>query len=137
MGSSLDRTFTLTSTGTSASAAIKVSLAPSGAFTIPAGGDTCTGVSLGWKKSCTVIMRYTPAADYYGPDTLAITTTDTGDSLSASTTVPITVTPVDDAPVNTVPGAQSLNENTSLVLAGTVISSLVGLPPLTAGGISS
>ena len=62
VGSSLDRTFTLTNTGGSASAAITASVAPTGAFTIPTGGNKCTGVSLGPKKTCTITVRYTPAA---------------------------------------------------------------------------
>jgi hypothetical protein len=51
----------LTSTGSTASAAVKVSLTPTGAFTIPAGGDRCTGVALGKKRTCIITVRYTPA----------------------------------------------------------------------------
>jgi hypothetical protein len=56
------RTFILTNTGGTATAALKVTLGPSAAFTIPAGGDKCTAVSLGPKKSCAVTVSYTPAA---------------------------------------------------------------------------
>lgn len=61
VGSYSEQTFTLTNQGTTGSAVIKVSLTPAGTFTIPAGGDTCTGVSLGKKNTCTVTVRYTPA----------------------------------------------------------------------------
>lgn len=61
VGESLDRTFTLTNQGSTGSAAIKVTLTPTGAFTIPAGGDKCTGVALGKKNTCTITVRYTPA----------------------------------------------------------------------------
>jgi hypothetical protein len=60
VGDSRERTFTLTNTGSTGSAAIKVSLTPTGVFTIPAGGDRCTGVALGKQKTCTVTVRYTP-----------------------------------------------------------------------------
>ena len=62
VGQSLDQTFTLTNTGGTASAAIKVTLSPATVFTIPAGGDLCTAISLGPKKTCTVTVTYTPAA---------------------------------------------------------------------------
>jgi hypothetical protein len=61
VGEFLDRTFTLTNRGATGSAAINISLTPAGAFTIPAGGDKCTGVALGKKNTCTVTVRYTPA----------------------------------------------------------------------------
>lgn len=54
------QTFTLTNTGGSASAALRVILNGQ-AFSIPAGGDTCTGTSLGPGKSCTVTVTYTPS----------------------------------------------------------------------------
>jgi hypothetical protein len=62
VGQPSDKTFTVTNMGGTATAALKVTLAPSAAFTIPAGGDKCTAVSLGPKKSCTVTVSYTPAA---------------------------------------------------------------------------
>ena len=42
-----------------------------------------------------------------------MTSTD-GNAVTDSDTVAITVTPVNDAPVNTVPGAQVVNEDTAL-----------------------
>lgn len=65
-------------------------------------------------------LVYAPAQDYNGPDTLSLTTTNIIDSLSTTNSVPISVTPVDDAPVNNVPGPQSLAANTIRVFsAGT------------------
>ena len=62
VGQSLDQTFTLTNRGGTATASLRVALSASTAFAIPPGGDKCTAVSLGPKKTCTVTVRYTPAA---------------------------------------------------------------------------
>ena len=61
---------------------------------------------------------YTPAANYNGPDTLQLTTDDQGNTgsggaLSDSDSVGLTINPSNDAPVNTVPGGQTLNEDGS------------------------
>ena len=68
-------------------------------------------------------LRFTPPANFNGAAGLAITTNDLGNTgaggpQSDSDTVAITVTPVNDAPVNTVPGAQVINEDTTLVFSG-------------------
>src|SRR5690606_21515846 len=59
----------------------------------------------------------TPNPDYFGSASLIMTVDDNGNTGSgagtASQTVGIDVTAVDDAPVLTVPGAQSLNEDAS------------------------
>jgi hypothetical protein len=67
-------------------------------------------------------MTYTPAVNFNGSDGLGITVNDLGNTGSGgpkSTTsgVGITVNHIDVAPVNTVPGAQSLNDNASLVFS--------------------
>src|SRR5207248_2052184 len=67
-------------------------------------------------------LTYLPAQDFNGPATLTITTDDqgntgTGGAKSDTDTVAITVNAVNDAPVNSVPGAQSTNENSSLVFS--------------------
>lgn len=49
VGQSLDRTFTVMNRGGTATALLKVALVGT-AFTIPAGGDLCTAVSLGPKE---------------------------------------------------------------------------------------
>ena len=67
-------------------------------------------------------MSYAPALNYNGAATLTITTDDRGNTpapaLNDTDVVNITVTAVNDAPVNTVPGAQTVNEDTSLAFAG-------------------
>ncbi|NLX56285.1 MAG: hypothetical protein GXY58_14345, partial [Planctomycetaceae bacterium] len=64
-------------------------------------------------------VQYLGHTNYAGADTLRITVDDqgntgTGGPLSDTGTVPITVAPVNDPPVLTVPGAQTVNEDTSL-----------------------
>ena len=58
-------------------------------------------------------LSYQGTLNYNGPDTLTVTSTD-GNAVTDSDTVAITVSPVNDAPVNTVPGAQVVNEDTAL-----------------------
>jgi hypothetical protein len=65
-------------------------------------------------------VTYTPGADYNGPDSFTYTVANGGANETA--TVSVTVTPVNDAPVNSVPGAQSVNENGNLAIAGLSIS---------------
>ena len=60
-------------------------------------------------------ITYTPAADFNG--TTSFTYTVTSGGVTETTTVTVTVNPVNDAPVNTVPGAQSTAEDTTLVFA--------------------
>ncbi|MGV8836645.1 putative Ig domain-containing protein, partial [Cellvibrio sp.] len=67
-------------------------------------------------------LTYTPTSNYNGADTLSIVTNDlgnsgTGGAKSDSDTVAITVNAVNDAPVNTVPGAQTGTEDTALVFS--------------------
>ena len=58
-------------------------------------------------------LSYQGTLNYNGPDTLTVTSTD-GNSATDVDTVGITVTAVNDAPVNTVPGAQVVAEDTAL-----------------------
>ncbi len=61
-------------------------------------------------------LAYTGNLNFNGPDTLTVTT---GDGTAQDIdTVAITVNAVNDAPVNTVPGAQSVNEDTALAIGG-------------------
>ncbi|HEX5373935.1 MAG TPA: Ig-like domain-containing protein, partial [Aquabacterium sp.] len=67
-------------------------------------------------------LIYTPTAQYNGNATLTLQTSDLGNTgsggpLTDSDTVAITVNAVNDAPVNSVPGAQSVNEDTALVFS--------------------
>ncbi|MEQ1651594.1 MAG: tandem-95 repeat protein, partial [Hyphomicrobium sp.] len=58
-------------------------------------------------------MTYTPSANFSGTDTFTYTVTSGG--VTETATVTVTVTAVNDAPVNTVPGAQTAPEDTSIV----------------------
>jgi virginiamycin B lyase len=60
VGQSLSQTFTLTNSGGSASAALTISLSGSTAFAIAV--DSCTGRSLGPRKSCGVDVEYAPTS---------------------------------------------------------------------------
>ncbi|WP_345530972.1 putative Ig domain-containing protein [Viridibacterium curvum] len=67
-------------------------------------------------------LSYSPTANYNGSDTLSIVTSDQGNTGSGgaksdSDTVAITVNPVNDSPVNSVPGAQTVNEDTPLAIS--------------------
>src|SRR5439155_1685699 len=67
-------------------------------------------------------LSYSPAANYNGSDTLSLTTNDQGNTGSGGAqsdtdTVALTVNAVNDAPVNSVPGAQSTNEDTAKVFS--------------------
>ncbi|MEX2138898.1 MAG: tandem-95 repeat protein [Pirellulales bacterium] len=67
-------------------------------------------------------LVFAPAANYNGAASLQITTNDQGNSgsggaLSDTDTVNITVNAVNDAPVNSIPGPQSTNEDTSVVFS--------------------
>ncbi|HEX2836410.1 MAG TPA: cadherin domain-containing protein [Thermoanaerobaculia bacterium] len=61
-------------------------------------------------------LTYTPAADANGTATISITLSDDGTPVATSAvqSFTITVTAVNDTPVNTVPGAQNTNEDTTL-----------------------
>ena len=74
------------------------------------GGQSLTITAVGAPAHGTAVLesgqiRYTPAADYNGPDSFTYTITDDGttagapDPLSDTATVSVTVTPVNDAPV--------------------------------------
>ncbi|HEX8521233.1 MAG TPA: hypothetical protein VF669_03185, partial [Tepidisphaeraceae bacterium] len=67
-------------------------------------------------------LSYLGSANYNGADALNISVNDlghngNGGALTDSASVPITVQAVNDAPVNSVPGPQSTNEDTPLILS--------------------
>ena len=69
-------------------------------------------------------MTYTPAANFNGTDSLGITTNDLGNSgvggpMITGNSVGITINHVNQAPVNTVPGPQTVNDNATLVFSST------------------
>jgi large repetitive protein len=61
-------------------------------------------------------LVYQPTTLYSGADSLSVSVTDPGDTLSASTSVPIAVTAL-SAPTISAPGSGSLSENGSLTLS--------------------
>ena len=67
-------------------------------------------------------LTYAPPANFNGTATLTVLTEDQGASpsgnLTDTDTVTFNVAAVNDPPVNTVPGAQSVDEDTDLVLSG-------------------
>jgi VCBS repeat-containing protein len=66
-------------------------------------------------------MDYSPDANYNGSDTITVLSDDQGNSGGTATTdsdtIAITLSAVNDAPQNTVPGAQSVNEDTQLAFS--------------------
>ncbi len=67
-------------------------------------------------------LNFAPTADFNGAASLQIVTSDQGNTGSGgpqsdSDTINITVNAVNDAPVNTVPGPQTTNEDTTLVFS--------------------
>src|SRR5256714_3507904 len=60
-------------------------------------------------------LSYQGTLNYNGPDTLTVTSRDSN-AVTDVDTVAITVNPVNNAPVNTVPGAQVVNEDTALAV---------------------
>ncbi len=63
-------------------------------------------------------VTYQPTNNYFGADTVQITTIDNAASpASSADSVNVTVNHVNAVPVNTVPGPQTTNENTALVFS--------------------
>jgi len=72
-------------------------------------------------------LQYQPALNFNGSDTLTQLTSDlgatgSGGTLTDSDSVSLTVSAVNDAPVNTVPGAQATPEDTPLSINGVSLS---------------
>ncbi|HEX8120625.1 MAG TPA: tandem-95 repeat protein, partial [Solirubrobacteraceae bacterium] len=70
-------------------------------------------------------VQYTPDADYSGSDTITLVTDDlghngSGGAKSDSDTIAVTITGDNDAPILTVPGAQTTNEDTGKTLSPSV-----------------
>src|SRR4029077_3342622 len=65
-------------------------------------------------------LSYTGNLNFNGADTLTVATSD--GTATDIDTIAITVNAVNDAPVNTVPGAQSVAEDTILSIAGVSVA---------------
>src|SRR5262245_8267850 len=100
-----------------------------GGATISAGANgtatlTLTGTQVQINAALATIS-YRGNLNFNGADTLTVLSTDTN-SATDSDTVAITVTAVNDAPVNTVPGAQSIPEDTTQAIAGVSVNDVDG-----------
>ncbi|MFM8251084.1 MAG: beta strand repeat-containing protein, partial [Planctomycetota bacterium] len=62
-------------------------------------------------------LIFTPAANFFGSTSFPYTMGD-GQGNTATATVNVTVTPVNDAPVNSIPAAQTINEDSVLTFSG-------------------
>ncbi|MBW4522495.1 MAG: VCBS domain-containing protein [Scytolyngbya sp. HA4215-MV1] len=71
-------------------------------------------------------LVYRGKANYNGTDTITITIDDLGNTggsaLTASKTIAVTINPINDPPIITVPIDQSINEDTNLTISGISIS---------------
>ncbi|WP_020473899.1 cadherin repeat domain-containing protein, partial [Zavarzinella formosa] len=73
-------------------------------------------------SSVTVIgndLKYTPVPNANGTAVITVRVTDSGDGANfVEKTFTVTVNPVNDAPVNTLPGSQTIDEDNPLTLSG-------------------
>ena len=67
-------------------------------------------------------LAYTGNLNFNGGDTLTVVTSD--GTATDTDTIAITVNPVNDAPINTVPAAQSVAEDTTLPIAGVSVADI-------------
>src|SRR5207248_1951478 len=110
-----------------ANGTVTVSLA--GGATITAGGNGTATLTLSGSQvdinATLASLSYQGTLNYNGPDTLTVTSIDTN-GVADVDMVAITVNPVNDAPVNTVPGAQVVNEDTALAVGGISVTDVDG-----------
>ena len=106
---------------------VNVSLA--GGATISAGANSSSTLTLSGTQAqinlALASISYQGNLNYNGADTLTVVSTD-ANAVVDTDTVAITVTSVNDAPVNTVPGAQTVNEDTALSIAGVSVNDVDG-----------
>ena len=92
----------------------------SGSATISAGGNGTNTLTLSGSQAdinaTLASLSYQGNLNYTGPDTLTMTSTDSNAATDVDV-VGITVTGVNDAPVNTVPGAQVVAEDTAIAIS--------------------
>jgi len=101
-----------------------LNVAPAGAALVVGNGSgmvTVAGTQADINATLASLV-YQGNLDYNGPDTLSVTSTD-GNGMSTTDTVGITVTAVNDVPVNTVPpGPLGATEDTALAIGGVSIT---------------
>jgi hypothetical protein len=103
---------------------IKVNLA--GGATISSGSNDSATLTLSGNQTAInaalATITYQGNANFNGSDSLTILSKDNaGTPLSDSDAIAITVISVDDAPINTVPGAQTVNEDTAIAISGLTV----------------
>ncbi len=102
-----------------------VNVTLSGGATISAGANGSNTLTLSGSQAdinaTLASLSYQGTLNYTGSDTLTITSTDANSATDVDT-VAITVSNVNDAPVNTVPGAQAATEDTPLAISGVSVS---------------
>jgi hypothetical protein len=112
---------------TVANGAVTVSLA--GGATISAGANGSSTLTLSGTQAqinaALAGLSYQGNLNFNGADTLTVLSTDSNGATD-SDTVAITVNPINDVPGNTVPGAQSVNEDTALSIAGISVNDVDG-----------
>jgi VCBS repeat-containing protein len=98
-----------------------VSVSLAGGATISAGANASSTLTLSGTQAqinaALASISYQGSLNFNGSDTLTVLSTDSN-AVTGSDTVAITVSSVNDAPVNTVPGAQTVNEDTALTFTG-------------------
>jgi hypothetical protein len=82
-------------------------------FTQPASGEVV--------RNSDDTFSYTPGPNFFGDDSFSYMVNN-GAGATSGATVSITVNPINDGPVNTVPGSQTIDEDNSLVFSGGSIS---------------
>jgi Domain of unknown function (DUF4347) len=103
---------------------IKVDLA--GGATISSGSNDSATLTLGGTQTAInaalATITYQGNANFNGSDSLTILSKDNaGTPLSDSDAIAITVISIDDAPINTVPGAQTVNEDEAIAISGLTV----------------
>ena len=109
------------------SGTLNVSLAGGASISAGANGSSTLTLSgtLAQINAALASLSYQGNADFNGGDTLTVLSTD-ANGATDSDSVAITVTSVNDGPVNTVPGAQTVNEDTSLSIGGISVKDVDG-----------
>ena len=126
-----DTNVTVTLTG--ANGAISLNGTAGLAFTTGDGTADATMTFSGTQAAINTALNglsFAPTANFNGAASIQVVTSD--GTLSDTDTVTITVNPVNDAPVNTVPVAQSTNEDTNLVFSSAT-SNLISITDVDAG----
>src|SRR5438309_2371223 len=106
-----------------------VTVTLSGTATISAGGNGTATLTLSGSQAdinaTLASLSYQGTLNYNGPDTLTVTSRDSN-AVTDVDTVAIKVKPVNNAQVNTVPGAQVVNEDTALAVGGISVTDVDG-----------